>query len=152
MWTQPSNSIEYISAAFDAHFWQGIKTDANGNKYIHGPSVPVGREFRIPPPPKGVNHWGLRTLWCYWIDRHLAETEKIAGEWAKTAKTVMNTHAQSPNAGAKRKARQFMQAFMGTGGMVTSTQLRYPRNANGGSNSQSPYNMWGNNNFGILGI
>lgn len=99
-----------------------------------------------------MTHWGLRTLWCFWIDQHLRETEYLASSWAETAKTIMEAYADDDDDDISDDATQFIQNFMGPGGQVTSAHLLYPRNPRGGSRSQSEYDMWGNNNLGDTGI
>jgi len=112
-----------------------------------------------PSAPAGVTHWGLRTLWCFWIDHHLAKIDQIVGDWLNTAKQkILATTGGSSNLG-----RNFITNHMTGAGWATTSRMHFPRvdnyasiplpgTAGSAATMSSRYGMWGNNGFGPLGI
>ncbi|KAJ6009019.1 hypothetical protein N7522_004035 [Penicillium canescens] len=87
-WTKPSQDIELIFDEFDHEYTR---------QYVNSP--PSGKALEKPKAPRDIKHWGLRTLWAYWIDRHLDQIEKVQSGWHKVAKTRMEGKGQnSPDA------------------------------------------------------
>lgn len=151
IWLRPANSIETIAAHFDAIFW---------NSGFAARGTPLTRPVR----PTGVTTWGMRTLWAYWIDNHLARCERNVADWLGQARQRL----QNSPAGLALIASNFMQP----GGMMTAAQMRFPQpnpaaplpGQNSAGSTQSRYGMWGgtsdaagagvtaNNAYGPLGI
>ncbi|KAJ5294894.1 hypothetical protein N7508_009715 [Penicillium antarcticum] len=143
-WTKPSQNIELISDEFDAQYTR---------QYVN--KRPAGKPLEMPKAPRDVKHWGLRTIWAYWIDRHLGKVEQVQADWHKTAKGKMEgLGVKDPN--AKKFAYQFMTTRNAAVG-----NLKFPQNnpgkplagtATSSSNDQSKYGMWGDNQLGKLGL
>ena len=147
-WQAPGNSIEAICYAFDQNFWGSASANAAPGTPMAGPTMPTG-----------LTSWGLRTVWCYWIDNHLAKIESNVGPWLTTGKTNL----QALTTGSSQLASKFIAAYMGSSGLANANQMHFPRAVNfvstplpGTSGSaittNSRYGMWGNNGLGALGI
>ncbi|KAJ5932643.1 hypothetical protein N7516_007132 [Penicillium verrucosum] len=111
--------------------------------------------------PRGLKHWGLRTLWAYWIDNHLAKIEQIQADWHKTAKDQISsikdkTDPKKIDAVAKKFADTTMttgDAAVGKFKFPTSNAGKpLPGTATSASNDESKYGMWGGNQLGKLGL
>ena len=150
-WTKPGQNIEMISGEFDLQYTLQYNTQ---NK-------PKGKALKKPDTPRGVKNWGLRTLWAYWIDNHLAKVEQIQSTWHKTAKTSMSA-IKDPNDRTKvdEVAKKFADNTMMTGDAKVDN-FKFPTPNPGkplpGSptsefNDQSKYGMWGDNSLGKLGL
>lgn len=106
----------------------------------------------MPSKPKGVKHWGLRTLWCYFIDNHLALEEEQWKIWHKAKKSKLE---KSPEQAAKDFAAQTM-----TNGDAKLANFKFPqpnpKNAipgtGSGLNAQSRFGMWGDKGLGRIGL
>ncbi|OGE56382.1 hypothetical protein PENARI_c003G08007 [Penicillium arizonense] len=79
-WTKPSQDIELISDEFDREYMR---------QYVQNP--PPGRALGKPKAPRYIKQWGLRTLWCYWIDKHLDLIEQVQSAWHGVAKSKMES-------------------------------------------------------------
>ncbi|KAK0647937.1 Killer toxin subunits alpha/beta [Lasiodiplodia hormozganensis] len=152
-WTQPSNEVEAICDAFDSAFTWGQSPQ--------GTTEPTG-----PQRPNTVTSWGLRTLWCYWIDNHIDRAQRNIASYLATSQAVLNSFA----GGQSQVAAQFITNHMTPGtGLANANQMHFPRAANWanrplpGTNSaastSSRYMLWGdsrvggtNNAFGPLGV
>ncbi|KAJ5326544.1 hypothetical protein MYU51_014673 [Penicillium brevicompactum] len=143
-WTKPSQDIELISDEFDHEYTR---------QYVN--NKPSGKAIEKPKAPRDIKHWGLRTLWAYWIDRHLNEIEKVQSGWHQVAKTRMEGKGQN-NADAKKFASQTM-----TSGDAAVGKFKFPQKNVGkplpgdptsSSNDKSKYGMWGDNQLGKLGL
>lgn len=144
-WTKPGQDIELISDEFDRQYTV---------QYYKNP--PPGIALDKPKTPQGVKHWGLRTLWCYWIDRHLDLVEKVQTAWYTSVKSEMDGRPE-------QAAKDFVQKTM-TNGDAAVAKFRFPRPSTssataplpgevGSSSSQeSRYGMWGGNSLGKLGL
>lgn len=95
----------------------------------------------------------MRTLWCYWIDRHLALVEQVQSAWHTSAKS----QAQGYNTQA---ATDFAGQTM-TSGAAAVSKLKFPQKNPGSplpgdplspSNQKSRYGMWGDNELRQLGL
>ncbi|KAL3476933.1 glycosyl hydrolases family 18-domain-containing protein [Aspergillus californicus] len=145
-WMKPSQDIELISAEFDHEC----------RRQYNNISPPPGKPPGGPIAPQGVSHWGLRTLWCYWIDLHQAKIEEVQAGWHVTAKTKMEGLI-----GIYPPAKDFAQMTM-TSGSAAARKFKFfqtnPASPLPGSstlsstNRQSRYGMWGDNNLGPLGL
>ncbi|KAL2869898.1 glycosyl hydrolases family 18-domain-containing protein [Aspergillus lucknowensis] len=143
-WMKPSQDIEKISDEFDRQYTE---------QYYNNP--PPGNALKYPKAPRDVKHWGLRTLWCYWIDRHMALVEESQAAWWTAAKSSMQglgTNDQS--------ALDFVQQTM-TSGAAAASKFKFPQKYAGSplpgnplsaSNQHSRYGMWGDNQLGKLGM
>ncbi|KAL4783534.1 hypothetical protein BJX76DRAFT_368377 [Aspergillus varians] len=142
LWTKPSQDIELISDEFDRQYTVQYHSTA-----------PAGKALEKPAAPRGVKHWGLRTLWCYWIDRHLALSEKVQSAWHTTAKTKVEGYNTQDS---KDFAGQTM-----TSGAAAVSKFKFPQpnagnplpgDATSASNQKSRYGMWGDNELRQLGL
>ncbi|PLN83775.1 glycosyl hydrolases family 18-domain-containing protein [Aspergillus taichungensis] len=77
-WTKPSKDIEKICDDFDKQYES------------RKPFQTTGKELKKPAKPKGVTSWGLRTLWCYWIDNHLSKVEQVQSAWLTASRAKMD--------------------------------------------------------------
>ena len=82
--------------------------------------------------------YGLRSLYCGWIDAELAKTESIAGTWAADAKSAYS-NAFPP--ATDPIAKSFLDNIMGGQGKLTVASMKLPRS--GGGPSASKYGVWG---------
>jgi hypothetical protein len=143
-WTKPSQNVELISDEFDTQYTR---------KYVN--TKPKGKALKMPKAPRDVKHWGLRTLWAYWIDRHLDKVEQVQADWHKTAKTKMENLGVK-DANAKKFAAQTMMTGDAAVGNFKFPQKNpgkpLPGTATSSSNDQSKYGMWGDNQLGKLGL
>ncbi|RAH72481.1 uncharacterized protein BO66DRAFT_436148 [Aspergillus aculeatinus CBS 121060] len=148
-WMQPSNGIEAVCAAFDQAFW--------GSPFAKNA---IGVKLERPPAPDKVTTWGLRTLWCLWIDDHLYRVEAVVGPWlAKSREELQKKTDASSNL-----AINFLTAYMSPQGLASADRMRLPRvpfskgtrppiAGWGSENSElSQYGMWGSNGLGPLGV
>lgn len=96
----------------------------------------------------------MRTLWCYWIDRHLARIEQQYANWATTAQTNLQNVNQIPGVTQQEitDANNFIAQYMNTGGGASPSDATFPRDPTFVQGQSSPYEMWGGNGFGTLGI
>ena len=97
----------------------------------------------IDRPPDGTFQnkpfrYGLRSLYCGWIDAQLAKIESNARTWQSNAKTAY-TNAFPPATNAL--AMSFLNNIMGGAGRLTASAMRFPRS--GGGPSSSIYGVWG---------
>jgi hypothetical protein len=143
-WTNPSQDIELISDEFDHEYTR---------QYVNSP--PSGKALEKPKAPRDIKHWGLRTLWAYWIDRHLDQIEKVQSGWHQVAKTRMEGKGQnSPD--AKKFASQTMTTGDAAVGKFKFPQKNLgkplPGDPTSSSNDKSRYGMWGDNQLGKLGL
>jgi len=147
-WQTTSNSMEVVCDAFDQNFWGSTFANAAPGIAMNGPSR-----------PSGVTSWGMRTAWCYWIDNHLAKVESNVGPWL----TVGKAKLQALTTGSNQLASKFISTYMGSAGLASTSQMRFPRAANFASTplpgtvgssitTSSRYGMWGNNALGPLGV
>lgn len=134
--------MEKISDEFDFHYTRTYSSQPQ-------PGTPISK----PETPRGVKHWGLRTLWCYYIDRHLDLIEQAQKVWHASTKSKMER--MTPQS-AKDFAAQTM-----TNGDAKVENFKFPqpnpRNALPGTagssfNTESRYGMWGGNALGKLGL
>ncbi|KAI9370921.1 hypothetical protein BJX61DRAFT_548662 [Aspergillus egyptiacus] len=141
-WTGPSQNIEKISDEFDEQYTK---------QYFAKP--PPGKALGKPKAPPGIKHWGLRTLWCYWIDRHLALTESVQAGWHASMKTKM----EGLNL---QDAKDFASQMM-TSGAAAVSKFKFPvgkassplpGDTGSASSRESRYGMWGNNDLRQLGL
>ncbi|KAL4962433.1 glycosyl hydrolases family 18-domain-containing protein [Aspergillus stella-maris] len=140
-WMKPGQDIELISDEFDRAYTSQ-----------HSQKSPAGTALKKPDKPRGVKSWGLRTLWCYWIDRHLAMVDKVQVAWYSTAKTRAQANPAVP--------KEFLSQTMKTGAAALS-KFQVPKK-NAGSplpgevssadNQKSRYGMWGDNGLRRLGL
>lgn len=141
--TAPSNNIETLCVMFDDNFW--------GSEFAqNAPGTPLV----VPPRPQqdpAVTHWGLRTLWAYFIDNHLDGIDGKVGPWLQTAR---NEIRNTPMAAIADR-------YMLAGGLATVDQMHFPRTGltipipghGSTESSASRYMMWNNgNNYGPLGL
>ncbi|KAJ6066025.1 hypothetical protein N7499_012099 [Penicillium canescens] len=72
----------------------------------------------------------MRTLWCYWIDRHLARIEQQYSSWATTAKTNLQNVNQIPGVSQQEStdANTSVTQFMNNGGGASATDTTFPKN------------------------
>ncbi|KAL2184736.1 hypothetical protein L209DRAFT_744048 [Thermothelomyces heterothallicus CBS 203.75] len=68
----------------------------------------------------------LRTLWCYWIDNHLAKVEERVAAWLAQAKNAV----QQGTSGSSNAARNFLQNHMQRAGLATVTHMTLPHAPN----------------------
>lgn len=140
-WTTASQNIEMMCVQFDNNFW-------GSNHATNAPGTAMVR----PAAPQGVNNWGIRTLWAYWIDNHLYKIEQQVPGFVATALTKVGG-AGSP----------FAQAYMQQGGMISPAQMRFPFDANNAAaaipgtqgsatSTNSRYMMWSGANYGAIGL
>ncbi|KAJ5391856.1 hypothetical protein N7509_007346 [Penicillium cosmopolitanum] len=122
---------------------------------------PNGQALKPDDTPRGLKHWGLRTLWAYWIDNHLAKIEQIQADWHKTAKDQISsikdkTDPKKTDAVPKKFADITMttgDAAVGKFKFPTSNAGKpLPGTATSASNDESKYGMWGGNQLGKLGL
>jgi chitinase len=135
-----------VADAFDQNFWTA--------NFAAG-----GTPLTRPAAPAGVTHWGLRTLWCYWIDNHSKKIEDQVSVWLSQARTIL----QGQTGGSSNVARNFLQNQMSGNGLATVANMHLPRaggfaaiplpgNPGSATTTASRYMMWGNNEFGQLGV
>jgi hypothetical protein len=148
-WTKPSQNIELISDEFDHEY----------TRQYNAQNQPKGKPLKKDDTPRGLKHWGLRTLWAYWIDNHLAKIEQIQSDWHKTAKDRMSTMKDAQGK-IDDVAKKFADITMTTGD-ATVEKFMFPMSnpgnplpgtATSSSNDQSKYGTWGGNNLGKLGL
>lgn len=134
-WTKPSQDIELISDEFDKEYTRQYTT-----------TKPQGRQLGKPKAPRDIKHWGLRTLWAYWIDKHLDAIETVQKEWHKVAKGYMDNLKSAA-------AKQFSSQTMTTGAAAVGN-FKFPSKNPGkllpgtpmsSSNDECRYGMWGGN-------
>lgn len=103
--------------------------------------------------PQGVKRWGLRTLWCYFIDRHLDLAEQVQDVWHASTKSKLDkVNAQT--------AKDFVANAMTTGDAKVANfkfpqpnpKSPLPGTAGSDFNKESRYGMWGGNGLGRLGL
>jgi chitinase len=144
-WTGASNGVELVSKLFDDNFWG--KSDGE-SKYQN-----TGTPFERPSKPSNVQNWGLRTMWCYWIDLHLAKTEQSAAGWHTWAKNNLKADASTAKTEkAKKTIEKFVDTSMAHGAPLGPDQMKWPSGAKGSTQKASGYGMWGDNGFGNLGL
>lgn len=111
--------------------------------------------------PAGVTNWGLRTLWCYWIDRHEEKVESLVGPWLDTAKVILK--GGPGMGGSSNVVPNFVSTQMAAGGLASEAKMRFPRDPNfdtiatpgtpgSATTRTSKYLMWGANGLGRLGL
>ena len=142
-WTKPSKDIEKICDDFDKQYES------------RKPFQTTGRELKKPAKPKGVTSWGLRTLWCYWIDNHLNKVEQVQSAWLTASRSKMDGFQTQP-------ATDFItQVIDSATGAAYSGKFKFPQpNAGkalpgqpgGAANDVSLYGMWGGNGLGQVGL
>ncbi|KAF3014131.1 hypothetical protein E8E15_005519 [Penicillium rubens] len=82
---------------------------------------PKGKPLKKGDIPRGLKHWGLRTLWAYWIDNHMAKVEQIQSDWHKTAKDRMSTMKDAQGK-IDDVAKEFADITMTTGELLAMQQ------------------------------
>lgn len=82
--------------------------------------------------------YGLRSLYCGWIDAQLAKVESIAGSWSADAKTAYTNAFPPAN---DPLAKSFLDNVMGGNGRLTVAAMKLTRSA--GGPSASKYGVWG---------
>lgn len=116
-------------------------------------SPPPGKALGKPDAPRGIKHWGLRTLWCFWIDRHLALVEQVQGAFHTSAKSKIQEYKS-------QDAKDFVGQTM-TSGAAAVSKFKFPQKNPGNplpgdplsaSNEKSRYGMWGDNELRKLGL
>ncbi|GME43871.1 Glycosyl hydrolases family 18 [Neofusicoccum parvum] len=154
-WTRPSNEVEAICAAFDA-----------ANNWGSAPAGAVEPATTV-AQPAGVTSWGLRTLWCYWIDNHLSRADANVATYLTTSQSVLSSFA----GGQSQVAAHFIRDHITPAtGLANANVMHFPRAANyaqrplpgtagSATSTSSRYMMWGdsriggtNNAFGPLGV
>lgn len=132
---------------FDDNYWGKAPEKTYGTQGTR-------KALERPPPVNGVTNWGMRTLWCYWIDRHLELIESQYSGWASTAKTNLQNVNQIPGATQQEitDANNFVAQFMNNGGGASATDATFPKNPAAVPGQASIYEMWGGNGYGALGI
>lgn len=146
--------METICALFDNVFWTA--------NFQAG-----GTALQRPATPQGVTTWGLRTLWAYWIDNHIARCEQNVVNWLNQARQRL------PNDATGAGTALLNSPYMQPGGIITAQQMHFPQpnpasplpGTTGSKTSiRSKYGLWGgsgdpagqgqmiNNAYGPLGI
>ena len=82
--------------------------------------------------------YGLRSLYCGWIDAQMAQVESIAGSWSSDAKTAYTNAFPPAN---DPVAKSFLDNVMGGNGRLTTPAMKFTRA--GGGPSSSKYGVWG---------
>ncbi|MCJ1250761.1 hypothetical protein MMC30_007989 [Trapelia coarctata] len=83
-------------------------------------------------------HYGLRSLYCGWIDAQLSTIESNARAWQSNAKLAYaNAFPPTNNALAK----SFLDNIMGGAGKLTASGMKFT--VSGGGPSSSKYGAWG---------
>ena len=115
------------------------------------------------PNTNNVATWGLRTLWCYWIDNHLSKVDAYAQNWLN----LVRADLASQTGGSRNPGPNFVASYMQPGQAAGATNFHFPHDPQyailplAGSNTpgaaqvqQSKFMMWGNNGnaFGPLGL
>ena len=107
--------------------------------------------------PNGLNgatNWGMRTLWCYWIDQHLERIELQYNNWATAAKTNLQNVNQIRSATPQEinDANNFITQYMNNGGGASPSDATFPQTVPPIPGQSSKYEMWGGNGYGPLGL
>lgn len=151
-WVGPSRGVESVADYFDQAFWT-VPRQYPGSPLVRGPQ------------PQGVTSWGLRTLWCYWIDNHLERIEQKIRIWLNGEAASWATRKNPSNAGSSQLASKFWINHMQNGGLASADKMHFPHDpqfaaiplpgtqASQASNfERSRYEMWGTNGLGRLGL
>ncbi|KAJ6052520.1 glycosyl hydrolases family 18-domain-containing protein [Penicillium canescens] len=146
-WTAPSQGIERVCKFFDDNYWGKAPERTYG-------STRTRKALGRPQKVNGVTNWGMRTLWCYWIDTHLARVEQQYSNWAITAKTNLQNVNQIPQVQQTEitAANNFITQFMNNGGGASPSDATFPKNLAAVQGQASVYEMWGGNGYGALGL
>lgn len=82
--------------------------------------------------------YGLRSLYCGWMDAQMSTIESNARSWQANAKTAY-TNAFPPANNAL--AKSFLDNIMGGAGKLTASGMKFT--VSGGGPSSSKYGVWG---------